>query len=314
MKKITIVTPVYNEIESIAEFSRRIEKTMQAWVEKIDWELLFCVDPSSDGTESFIESLHSREPRFKMIRFSRRFGQPIATMAGIELATGDAVVVIDADLQDPPEVISDLISQWLSGHKIVLATRRSRTGEPALKKLVARVGYGFLNKFAEVPVPQNTGDFRLIDRQVVNELLKFRETNSFLRGLVSLVGFQTKTVEFDRPERFAGKTKYNEWFGSLKIGFNGVVGFSTALLSVSTILGLASSVISMLIGAAYVLAKVSGVAFPIGNPTIVVSVLFMGGVNLLTMGILGLYVGRIYDEVKQRPKYVIEKYLGSKNF
>jgi dolichol-phosphate mannosyltransferase len=310
MKKLSIVTPVYNEIESIAEFSQRVEKAMALWSEKIHWELLFCVDPSSDGTEEFIESLHSRDPRFKMVRFSRRFGQPIATMAGIELAQGDAVVVIDADLQDPPEVISKLIHEWISGAKIVLAKRKSRTGEPAIKKIVARSGYAFLNKFAEVPIPENTGDFRLLDRQVVNELLKYRETNSFLRGLVSLVGFQTKTVEFDRPERFAGKTKYNAWLGSLKIGFNGVVGFSTALLSLSTILGFASSLLSLLIGAGYGLAKVAGFDFPIGNPTIVVSVLFMGGMNLLTMGILGLYVGRIYDEVKQRPRFVIERKLG----
>lgn len=310
MKKLSIVTPVYNEIESIAEFSQRVEEAMAQWSEQIQWELLFCVDPSSDGTEEFIESLHIRDPRFKMVRFSRRFGQPIATMAGIELAQGDAVVVIDADLQDPPEVITKLIQEWISGAKIVLAKRKSRTGEPAIKKIVARSGYAFLNKFAEVPIPENTGDFRLLDRQVVNELLKYRETNSFLRGLVSLVGFQTKTVEFDRPERFAGKTKYNAWLGSLKIGFNGVVGFSTALLSLSTILGFASSLLSLLIGAGYGLAKVAGVDFPIGNPTIVVSVLFMGGMNLLTMGILGLYVGRIYDEVKQRPRFVIERKLG----
>jgi dolichol-phosphate mannosyltransferase len=310
MKKLSIVTPVYNEIESIAEFSQRVEEAMAQWSEQIQWELLFCVDPSSDGTEEFIESLHIRDPRFKMVRFSRRFGQPIATMAGIELAQGDAVVVIDADLQDPPEVITKLIQEWISGAKIVLAKRKSRTGEPAIKKIVARSGYAFLNKFAEVPIPENTGDFRLLDRQVVNELLKYRETNSFLRGLVSLVGFQTKTVEFDRPERFAGKTKYNAWLGSLKIGFNGVVGFSTALLSLSTILGFASSLLSLLIGAGYGLAKVAGFDFPIGNPTIVVSVLFMGGMNLLTMGILGLYVGRIYDEVKQRPRFVIERKLG----
>jgi dolichol-phosphate mannosyltransferase len=310
MKTLSIVTPVYNEIESIDEFANRIETTMFAWSGKVDWELLFCVDPSTDGTEGFIESLHVREPRFKMVRFSRRFGQPTATMAGIELSTGNAVVVIDADLQDPPEVISQLIQEWLDGSKIVLAKRRSRTGEPALKKFVAKTGYSFLNKFAEVPIPENTGDFRLMDRQVVNELLKYRETNSFLRGLVSLVGFPVKTVEFDRPERFAGRTKYNAWIGSLKIGFNGVVGFSTALLSLSTILGFASSILSLVIGAGYGIAKIVGVEFPIGNPTIVISVLFMGGMNLLTMGILGLYVGRIYDEVKQRPRYIVEYKVG----
>jgi dolichol-phosphate mannosyltransferase len=310
MKTLSIVTPVYNEIDSIAEFATRIKSTMAPWSDKVDWELLFCVDPSTDGTEELIESLHNREPRFKMVRFSRRFGQPIATMAGIELSNGDAVAVIDADLQDPPEVISDLIREWLNGSKIVLAKRRSRTGEPAIKKFVAKTGYSFLNKFAEVPIPENTGDFRLMDRQVVNELLKYRETNSFLRGLVSLVGFPVKTIEFDRPERFAGTTKYNAWFGSLKIGFNGVVGFSSSLLSLSTILGFASSILSLLIGAGYGLAKIAGFDFPIGNPTIVICVLFMGGMNLLTMGILGLYVGRIYDEVKRRPKYIVEYKIG----
>jgi dolichol-phosphate mannosyltransferase len=231
-------------------------------------------------------------------------------MAGIHSAKGDAVIVIDADLQDPPEIIPELVKEWLSGAKIVLAERSSRTGEPYLKKLISNVGYSFMNRFSEIPIPKNTGDFRLLDRQVCEELKKFSESNLFLRGLVSLVGFETKTILFDRPERLKGVSKYNKWLGSLKIGLNGIVGYSTALLNMSTIFGLFFSTFAILLGSSYALAKLFGVEFPIGNPTVVTSVLLMGGLNLLFMGVLGLYISRIYDDVKRRPKYIIEETLG----
>ncbi len=310
MKKLSIVTPVFNEIGNLPEFIDRISEALSPFEANLSWELLFCVDPSTDGTEAFIEEKSRENNRIKMIRFSRRFGQPTATLAGIHFSSGDAVVVIDADLQDPPEVIAEMLPLWIHGAKIVLARRRTRTGEPAIKKLVSSLGYKFLNRFAEVPIPENTGDFRLMDRQVVNELKKFPEGNSFLRGLIALVGFETVTVEFDRPERFAGATKYNQWFGSLKIGFNGVVGYSTALLKLSTVLGTVSSLFAVAIAIGYAIAKVIGVEFPIGNPTVVVAVLLMGGLNLLSLGVIGLYVSRIYEEVKGRPKYIVERTVG----
>lgn len=307
MPKISVVCPVFNEVENIPELVRRVSKTLD---HIIDFELIFAVDPSTDGTEALIRELNHEDSRIKMIRFSRRFGQPTATLAGIHFAKGDAVVVIDADLQDPPEVIAEMVEHWQSGSKIVLAQRDSRTGEPAVKKAVASIGYSFLNRFAEVPIPRDTGDFRLLDRQVVDELKKFPETHGFLRGLVALVGFETTNVTFARPERFAGNTNYNKWLGSLKIGFNGVVGFSTALLSLSTVVGFFFSLIAVLVALGYVAAKIAGVDFPLGNPTIVIAVLLLGGFNLVSVGILGMYVSRIYDEVKQRPKFIVSEKVG----
>lgn len=308
IKKLSIVTPVFNEVEGLAEFTRRITSSLAGT--PVSWELLFCVDPSTDGTEQLIRELHAKDDRIKLVRFSRRFGQPAATMAGIHLASGDAVLVIDSDLQDPPEVIPGMVEEWLAGAKIVLAQRKTRTGEPFIKKVISNAGYGFMNRFSEVPIPRNTGDFRLMDRQVVNELARFTESNAFLRGLVALVGFETKTVYFDRPERFSGNTKYNKWFGSLRIGFNGIIAYSTALLNLSSVLGAFFSIVAIGLAVSYALAKLIGFDFPLGNPTIVVSVLFMGGLNLLFMGVLGLYISRIYEDVKKRPKYIIQEVLG----
>jgi dolichol-phosphate mannosyltransferase len=307
-KKLSVVTPVFNEFEGLSEFTRRITAVLEGTT--MNWELLFCVDPSTDGTEQLVRDMHKADSRIKLVRFSRRFGQPAATMAGVQLATGDAVLVIDSDLQDPPEVIPGMLSEWRAGAKIVLAQRRTRTGEPYLKKIISRAGYKFMNRFSEVPIPQNTGDFRLMDRQVVDELARFEESNSYLRGLVALVGFETRTVFFDRPERFSGTTKYNKWFGSLKIGFNGIIAYSTALLNLSSLLGAFFSFFALILAMVYALAKLIGFNFPLGNPTIVVSVLFMGGLNLLFMGVLGLYISRIYEDVKRRPKYIIEESLG----
>jgi len=309
-KSLTVVIPVYNEESNVDELVQRVRLALDS-IEALDfWEILFCVDPSTDRTEEKIELNHKLDSRVKMIRFSRRFGQPAATMAGIHTAETDAVIVMDADLQDPPETLVPMVNSWLAGAKIVIGQRRSRTGEPFTKKIIARLGYSFLNKFSEVPIPQDSGDFRLLDRQVLNELRKFQESNSFLRGLVALVGFEQTVVEFDRPKRYSGRTKYSRLFGSLRIGFNGVVGYSTALLSVSTILGTVFSAASILISIGYGVATLAGAPFPLGNPTIVVSVLFVGGINLLTVGILGLYIGRIYEEVKSRPRFIIEKSLG----
>lgn len=309
-RTLTVVVPVFNEESNIDELIQRVRSALDSIQELTSWEILFCVDPSTDKTEEMVEKNHKSDPRVKMIRFSRRFGQPAATMAGIHIAKTDAVVVMDADLQDPPETLVPMVDAWLAGAKIVIGQRRSRTGEPFTKKIVARVGYSFLNKFSEVPIPQDSGDFRLLDKQVLDELRKFPESNSFLRGLVALVGFEQSVVEFDRPKRHSGRTKYSKFFGSLRIGFNGVVGYSTALLSISTILGTVFSVASILISIGYGVATLAGAPFPIGNPTIVVSVLFVGGINLLTVGILGLYVGRIYEEVKGRPRFIIQKSLG----
>jgi glycosyltransferase involved in cell wall biosynthesis len=305
---ISIVVPVLNERDSIERFIAEIGSATQKL--RYTFEIIFVVDPSIDGTEELLENLAGQNKSIKMIRLSRRFGQPAATMAGLENCNGVAAIVMDVDLQDPPAVIPSLVFEWEIGNKVVLAQRRTRTGEPYLKKLVSNFGYSFLNRFADVPIPPNAGDFRLIDRAVIEELRKFPEANAFLRGLVALVGFKSSTVFFDRPGRTIGKTHYNRFFGSFKIAFNGIVGYSSALLTISTFIGIFFSIIAMFLGTGYGLAKILGASFPIGNPTIVVAVLFVGGINLFAIGILGVYVSRVYDEVKQRPRYIIEQKLG----
>ena len=188
----------------------------------------------------------------------------------------------------------------------MVGRRVTRSGEPALKRATAAAGYSFLSRFSEVPIPENAGDFRLMDRSIVEQVKLFPEAHGFLRGLVALVGYEPEIVEFARPARTQGVTKYNKWVGSLRIGFNGIVGFSTALLNISTIIGLLAASLAVLTALGYVSAKLVGVEFPIGNPTIVMLVLLLGGCTLVCLGILGMYVGRIYDEVKRRPRYLVK--------
>ena len=305
---ISIVTPVFNEEQNLPQFLTRVTTVLDSI--SPHYEIIFAVDPGSDGTTKIIEGWHAINPSIKMIEMSRRFGQPMATLAGLDCAIGEAVIIMDVDLQDPPELIRDLVAKWRQGFDVVLARRTSRRGETFFKRTVAKVGYAVINRFSDVPIPVDTGDFRLLDRRVVDELKRFPEANGFLRGLVALVGFQQTFVEFDRPERFAGRGKYNRFFGSLKIGFNGIVAFSNALLNLATIVGSVSAAISGIGAFVYVGLKVSGVPFPIGNPTIVFLILFVGGIQLICLGIMGQYIGRIYEEVRQRPRYIIARRIG----
>jgi dolichol-phosphate mannosyltransferase len=306
--ELSVVVPVYNEAGNIDEFLRRLVPLLDANVR--DYEIIFSADPCSDGTEDLIRSRRDDNPAIKLLRFSRRFGQPTATLAGIEQASGDAVVVMDCDLQDPPELLVEMLAKWRDGYDVVYAQRRSRKGETLMKRSVAKVGYAMINRFADVPIPKDTGDFRLLDRRVVDELGKFKETHGFLRGLVALVGFEQTAVEFERPARHSGKGNYNRWLGSLRIGFNGLVAFSSALLNLSTVLGFFAAALAFVSGVAYIIATLAGVGFPVGNPTVVTLVLLLGGFQLICLGILGQYVGRIYEEVKQRPRYIVSESVG----
>ncbi len=304
MKKVSIVVPVYNEAEVLTDFFDSLCKN----IKNLDvlFEIIFVLDPSVDESFKIIENFIQKDSRVKLIELSRRFGQPAAIICGLENASGDAVIVMDADLQDPPQVIPEMVKEWLNGNLIVLAMRESRSGENIAKKFVAKVGYGFLNKFAEIPIPKNVGDFRLLDKKIVNFIKEFKESGVFLRGIVSLVGFPYKTVFFERPKRPKGKTKYNKFFGSLKIGLEGIVGYSTILLKISTFTGVILTLFSIGFGSIYIFLKVFGFPFPVGNPTIVAIVLFMGAINLLSIGILGMYVAKISEDVKGRPRYFIK--------
>jgi len=305
---LSVVIPAFNEESNIERVYARLAKVLGEL--DLDWELVFSVDPCGDRTEERILALRERDPRVKMLRFSRRFGQPMATLAGMEAASGDAVVVIDCDLQDPPELIADLVARWREGYDVVYAQRRTRAGETLPKRIVSMVGYRVIARIAEVEIPPNTGDFRLMSRRVVDNVLALKETHGFLRGLVGLVGFRQISVLYDRDPRMAGQSKYNRFLGSLLIGLNGMIGFSRYPLQLISIMGIALSGVAFLLGAVYFTLKLAGTSFPLGSPTIVIVIAFFSGIQLLSLGVIGEYVGRIYDEARQRPKYIVESRHG----
>lgn len=306
---LSIVVPAYNEIDNVENVCRRATEVMIT-CGITEWELLFAVDPSTDGTEDAIRRLAEGDPRIKMIRFSRKVGQPAATIAGMAASTKEACVVIDCDLQDPPELIGDLVQGYRDGFDVVYAQRRTREGETAVKRAVAAVGYSVIGRISEVDIPKNTGDFRLMSRRVVDEVVALGESHGFLKGLVPYVGFPTAGVQYDRAARAAGASKYNRFWGSLLIGLNGVIGFSRYPLQVISITGLVFAALAILLAIVYTGMKIAGFGFPTGNPTIVVVISFFSGVQLLSIGIMGEYVGRIYDEVKRRPKWIVESQTG----
>jgi dolichol-phosphate mannosyltransferase len=305
---LSIVIPAYNEEANIERVYERISAIADGL--DVEWELIFSVDPCTDRTEELILQLRDRDPRVKMLRFSRRFGQPMATLAGLEASGGDAVVVIDCDLQDPPEVIPELVARWREGFDVVYAQRRSRAGEKFVKRLVANVGYRVINRIADVEIPANTGDFRLMSRRVVDNVVALKEGHGFLRGLVGLVGFRQSSVPYDRDARAGGTGKYNSALGSIVIGLNGVVGFSRYPLHLISVVGMAMSLFALVVTVVYLSLKLAGVPFPVGNPTIVMAVTFFSGIQLFSLGVMGEYVGRIYDEVRQRPKFIVESSYG----
>ena len=305
---LSIVVPVYKEEGNLAEFMAHVVPVLEGITP--DFEIVFALDPSPDRTEELILTLRQKDTRVKLIKFSRRFGQPMATLAGMQYATGQAVIVMDVDLQDPPELVAQLVAKWREGFDVVYAQRRNRKGETWVKRLVSRLGYRLIKRIAEVNIPPNTGDFRLMSRRVIREILRLNECHGFLRGMVAIVGFKQTSVLFDRPPRFAGRGNYNRFLGSLRIGLNGVVGFSNYLLTLSSQIGFLIAGLSFFIAIAYAIMKLCGFPFPMGNPTIVILILFIGGVQLISVGILGEYIGRIYEEVKRRPKYIVDTAVG----
>ena len=304
MTELSIIVPVYKEESNVPEFIRKMTPILGALTPS--YEIIFALDPSPDKTEEVILDARSHDSRIKLLKFSRRFGQPMATIAGLQYSAGDAVIVMDVDLQDPPELVAQMVEKWKQGYDVVYAQRRSRDGETWIKKVVSAVGYKLINRIAEVNIPPNTGDFRLMNRRVVAEINRLKECHGFLRGMVALVGFKQTSILFDRPPRFAGKGNYNRFLGSLRIGFNGIFCFSNYALTLSTQFGFMIAFVAFLVGFLYALLKIFGFPFPLGNPTIVIVVLFLGGIQLVSIGILGEYIGRIYEEVKGRPRFILE--------
>lgn len=306
--RLSLVVPVYREEKNVPEFLRRVRPILGAITE--DYEVIFALDPSPDRTEEVILAARAEDPRVKLLRFSRRFGQPMATLAGLQYSCGEAVVVMDVDLQDPPELLGEMVTKWQEGYDVVLPQRRQRTGEPWVKRLVAATGYKVINKIADVRIPPNTGDFRLMSRRVVAEVTRLKETHGFLRGMVAVVGFRQALIPFDRPARFAGETNYNRFLGSLRIGFNGIFCFSTYALTLSTWLGFLVSGGAFLLMGIYLFYKLMDWPIAWGNPTLVILISFLGGIQLISVGILGEYIGRIYEEVRARPKFIVERAEG----
>src|SRR5215471_6789628 len=233
---LSIVVPVYNEEQTLPRFLATIRPVLAEVTE--DYEIIFVLDPCPDDTEKLFRAEHERDPRIKLLLFSRRFGQPAATIGGMTYASGQAIIVIDCDLQDPPRLIPEMVRLWQAGNKVVIPQRTSRKGETLIKRLASYVGYWVINHIATVEIPRNTGDFRLLDRRVAQEIINLRESHGFLRGLTSVVGFKTVLLPFDREARAAGDGKYNRLTGSLKIGFNGIVAFSDSLLRMMVVAGI----------------------------------------------------------------------------
>jgi dolichol-phosphate mannosyltransferase len=305
---LSVVVPAYNESKNIPILLGRLKKLFVD--SNIKYEIIFCLDPSTDNSAEIISKAAQEDSSIKLLHFSRRFGQPAATMAGIHYMNGDAGVVIDADLQDPPELIIDMIEKWKEGFEVVYAQRTSRDGETLIKRVVSWLGYWLINKITNVKIPRNTGDFRLLDRVVIDELKKLDDQDGFLRGLVAYVGFSQAAIPYKRHSRIEGQGNYNRYLGSLKIGLNGIIGFSRYPLHVISIVGLLISIASFLIGLTYIIARIFHIEITWGNPTLVILLSFYSGVQLLSLGIMGQYVARIYDTTLKRPQFIVKDKIG----
>lgn len=304
MPVISIVAPNYNEADTIKEFYRRICEAMESLGEP--WELVWVDDGSSDGSTDLIRELALEDEHIRPVIFARNFGHQLAVTAGLDYSRGQAVVIMDSDLQDPPEVIPDLISKWRQGYEVVYAIREEREGESWFKLTTASLFYRLIYRITEVDIPMDTGDFRLLNRQVVNVLKQMRERHRFLRGMSVWVGFRQTGVKYKRAARFAGETKY-PLKRMIKFANDAITGFSYVPLQLATYLGFISAGISILAIPIVIIARLAGSQAFLGQATTLIAVLFLGGVQLISLGILGEYIGRLYDEAKGRPLYIVKE-------
>lgn len=311
---LSIVVPVYKEEDNIVPFLERTVKVMEDNCYR--YEIIFCLDPSPDRTYEVICECIKGNDHIKLIQFSRRFGQPAATMAGVYTCIGDACIVTDVDLQDPPELMKDMVKLWQEGHvNCVYGQRRSRAGENIIKKAVSYFGYYIINKYSDVHIPVNTGDFRLIDRKIIEELKKSEEHHGFFRGMVAYVGYRQEAILFDRDKRYAGKGNYNPFIGSLHIGLNGMICYSTKPLEFMTVFGAVCAGIGVMSFFYYIVRSIClflGFLLP-GISLEIVLILCFGGLNFLFIGMLGEYIGRTYEEVRHRPRYIIDKMVDAES-
>lgn len=308
LPRYSIIAPCFNEEGVLPELHRRVREVMDQTGEP--WELVLINDGSRDRTPEIMRELHAADPRVKVLDFARNFGHQIAVTAGLDYARGEAVVIIDADLQDPPELILEMIDRWKEGYEVVYAVRTRRKGETWFKEFTAKLFYRIIYRITDVDIPLDTGDFRLMDRKVVQAINQMRERNRFIRGMTSWVGFRQIGVHYVREERFAGETHY-PFRKMLKFALDAITSFSYAPLQMATYLGFTIAGLSAVAALIVILARLFIGTTPFyGQATTLVAVLFLGGVQLITLGIIGEYLGRIYDEVKGRPLYLVREALG----
>jgi polyisoprenyl-phosphate glycosyltransferase len=305
--EITVVVPCFNEEAVLQETTNRLIASLEGMGRA--FEIIYVDDGSKDDTPRVLADLHASDPRIRVVRLSRNFGHQIAISAGLEFARGSAVVLIDADLQDPPEIIPEMVALWLLGNDVVYGTRRRRDGESTFKMLTAKWFYRFINRLSDVPIPLDSGDFRLLDRRVVDSLLAMPERDRFVRGMVSWVGFSQASVSYDRAARYAGDSKYT-LFRMLRFATDGILSFSIAPLHIPTVIGTAILGLSLIGG-------LTGVGFGLATGQWMASwfwlllvILLIGGAQLVCLGILGEYLGRTYAENKRRPLYFVRETMG----
>ncbi len=305
-KTISILIPAYNEQEVMRHLYERLNK-IAGEIPQYDFEFLFVNDGSRDNTLELIKSYAHKDPRISYINLSRNFGKETAMIAGLDHVTGDATVIIDADLQDPPELIPTMIKHWEDGFDDVYAKRKSRAGESWFKKITSELFYKILQKSTSIPIQQDTGDFRLLSRRCVDSLIQFRESQRYTKGMFSWIGYKKKEILYDRDPRAAGETKWN--YGKLtNFAIDGITSFTTAPLRISSVMGVVVSGTAFI----YILVILFRTLFYgsdlAGYPSMMAVILFLGGLQLLSLGVIGEYIGRIFNETKNRPLYFIEEY------
>ena len=304
MTKISMVLPVYNEIDNLPELIRRLRLSLGGITD--DYEILFCVDPCSDGTENLILKYRDEDSRIKMILMSRRFGQPAATIAGLEKCSGDCAIIMDCDLQDPPELIPAIYEEFSKGVDVVHTRRTKRFGENLLRLMITHVGYFVINKLSDTSIPRNVGDFKLLSRRAIDAVKTLKDQNIFVRGLVSYVGYKCSFIDYVRDRRYAGIPSYSQLWGSIPVALHGIFCYSNKPLYYLTLFGLGSFLLALLFIVVVLFLKLTGVSFASGVPSILGLIALFGGANILAVALVGEYVGRVFNEVKDRPRYIID--------
>ncbi len=306
---ISLIVPIWNEENNILPFLNEIKENLKNEL----YEIIFVADPCTDKTIEIVKTEASNSKFIKLLLMSRRFGQPMAILAGLKKCLGDCAIVIDVDLQNPPTLLPEMIKLWRAGNHVVLPRLRKRYGESPIRSFVARCAYKIIDKFSEIKMPKNVSDFRLLDRRVIDQVNSMNERHGFLRGMVAYAGFKTIYIPFDRQPRLTGETKHNPFFGSFRVGGDGVFAYSSFGLSIIFNLGISLALLSFLIAISYFFAKVTGYVFPWGFASIIISIFLVGAINMFALAIIGQYIQRIYEETRPRPRYIIQETINLEN-